>query len=179
MADAIHHSPSVEHNALLQLAFWRRIAWQYGVAIVVIAAGVAVKLAFDSVLRGEASYVLFVPAVLIASALGGWGPGLLGTALGATLGLFFVAQTRQLATADAVNGLVFALVGFAVSWRGAILLRFRNVANARTQDVEARTAHLQSILDSIPDAMVVINERGLFQSFSSAAPMCWDKTSRC
>jgi two-component system, LuxR family, sensor kinase FixL len=84
------------------------------VAIVAIAAGVAVKLAFDSVLRGEASYVLFVPAVLIASALGGWGPGLLATAQGAALGLFFVAQTRQLAAADAVNGLVFALVGFAV-----------------------------------------------------------------
>src|SRR5215469_8449454 len=169
MADTIPHSPSLEANAVLQLAFWRRIAWQYGVVIVAIAVGVGVKLAFDSVLRGEASYVLFVPAVLIASALGGWGPGLLATALGAALGLFFVAQTRQLGAADAVNGLVFALVGFAVSWRGAILLRFRNVADARTQDVEARTAHLQSILDSVPDAMVVINELGLIQSFSSAA----------
>jgi len=89
MADTIHHSPSLGPNALLQRAFWRRIAWQYGVAIVAIAAGVAVKLAFDSVLHGEASYVLFVPAVLIASALGGWGPGLLATVLGAALGLFF------------------------------------------------------------------------------------------
>ena len=169
MADTIPHSPSLEADAVLQLAFCRRIAWQYGVAIVAIAVGVGVKLAFDSVLRGEASYVLFVPAVLIASALGGWGPGLLATTLGIAFGLFFVAQTRQLAAADAVIGLVFALVGFAVSWRGAILLRFRNVADARTQDVEARTAHLQSILDSIPDAMVVINELGLIQSFSSAA----------
>src|SRR5215471_3678 len=169
MADTIPHSPSLEADAVLQLAFWRRIAWQYGVAIVAIAVGVGVKLVFDSVLRGEASYVLFVPAILIASALGGWGPGLLATALGAALGLFFVAQARQLVAADAVNGLVFALVGFAVSWRGAILLRFRNVADASTQDVEARTAHLQSILDSIPDAMVVINELGLIQSFSSAA----------
>jgi len=47
MADTIHHSPSLQPNALLQLAFWRRIAWQYGVAIVAIAVGVAVKLAFD------------------------------------------------------------------------------------------------------------------------------------
>jgi K+-sensing histidine kinase KdpD len=86
MADTIHHSQNLEHNALLQLAFWRRTAWQYGVAIAVIAIGVAVKLAFDSVLRGEASYVFFVPAVLIASALGGWGPGLLATVLGAALG---------------------------------------------------------------------------------------------
>jgi two-component system sensor kinase FixL len=92
MADTIHRSPRLEPNALLQLAFWRRIAWQYGLAIVVIAVGVAIKLAFDSVLRGEASYVLFVPAVLIASALGGWGPGMLATALGLALGLFLLQR---------------------------------------------------------------------------------------
>ena len=63
MADTIHRSPSLEPNELLQLTFWRRIAWQYGVAIVAIAAGIAVKLAFDSLLRGDASYILFVPAV--------------------------------------------------------------------------------------------------------------------
>jgi len=169
MADMIRQSQSYTPAGLPQLVFWRRLAWQYGVAILVVAAGLGVKLVFASALRGDASYVLFVPAVLIASALGGWGPGLLATALGLALGLFFVAETRQLAVADAVNGLIFALVGFAVSWRGAILLRFWRIADAKTQDVEARTAHLQSILDSIPDAMVVINERGLIQSFSSAA----------
>ena len=169
MADTIRQSQSYTPTGLLQLVFWRRLAWQYGVAILAIAAGLGVKLILAPVLSGEASYILFVPAVLIASALGGWGPGLLATALGAALGLFFVAETRQLATADVVNGLIFALVGFAVSWRSAILLRFWRIADARTQDVEARTAHLQSILDSIPDAMVVINEHGLIQSFSSAA----------
>ncbi|MFZ1151225.1 MAG: PAS domain S-box protein, partial [Xanthobacteraceae bacterium] len=169
MADMIRQLQSYTPAGLPQLVFWRRLAWQYGVAILVVAAGLGVKLVFASALRGDASYVLFVPAVLIASALGGWGPGLLATALGLALGLFFVAETRQLAVADAVNGLIFALVGFAVSWRGAILLRFWRIADAKTQDVEARTAHLQSILDSIPDAMVVINERGLIQSFSSAA----------
>ncbi|MGA8693180.1 MAG: PAS domain S-box protein [Xanthobacteraceae bacterium] len=169
MADTIRQSQSYTPTGLLQLVFWRRLAWQYGVAILAIAAGLGVKLIFAPVLGGEASYILFVPAVLIASALGGWGPGLLATALGLALGLFFVAETRQLATADVVHGFIFALVGFAVSWRGAILLRFWRIADARTQDVEARTAHLQSILDSIPDAMVVINEHGLIQSFSSAA----------
>ena len=169
MVDTTRQSQGYTPNPLPQLVLWRRIAWQYGVAILAIAGGVAVKLAFDSVLRGEASYVLFVPAVLIASASGGWGPGLLATALGLMLGGFFVTETRQFVAADAVNGLVFALVGLAVSWRGAILLRFWRIARTSTQDVEARTAHLQSILDSIPDAMVVINESGLIQSFSSTA----------
>ena len=42
------------------------------------------------------------------------------------------------------------------------------VAQAR-QDVLSREALLQSILDTVPDALVVIDERGRIQSFSSAA----------
>jgi len=169
MADTIRESQDYAPTPLVAAASWWRIAWPYSVAILAIAAGLTVKLVFASVLRGEATYILFVPAVLIGSALGGWAPGLLATAMGLAVGLFFIADARQFAAADVVNGLVFALVGFAVSWRGAILYRFRRIAHTSTQDVEARSAHLQSILDSIPDAMVVINERGLIQSFSSAA----------
>ena len=36
-------------------------------------------------------------------------------------------------------------------------------------NVFAREAHLRSILDTVPDAMIVIDERGLILSFSSAA----------
>ena len=36
-------------------------------------------------------------------------------------------------------------------------------------DLAAREAHLKSILETVPDAMIVINERGLVQSFSVAA----------
>jgi len=37
------------------------------------------------------------------------------------------------------------------------------------QDLAAREAHLKSILETVPDAMIVINERGIVQSFSVAA----------
>src|SRR5215472_8006469 len=169
MADTTSDSQNYPPAAVLRPQSWWQIAWPYGATIVAIAVALGLKLVFASVLSGEASYILFVPAVLIGSALGGVGPGLLATALGLALGVFFVADARQLAAADVVNGLIFTLVGFAVSWRGGILLRFRRIARTSTQDVEARTAHLQSILDNIPDAMVVINERGLIQSFSWAA----------
>lgn len=43
-----------------------------------------------------------------------------------------------------------------------------DATRARRQ-LEEREAHLQSILDTIPDAMVVIDEHGLIQSFSRAA----------
>ncbi|WP_208605501.1 PAS domain S-box protein [Methylobacterium tarhaniae] len=37
------------------------------------------------------------------------------------------------------------------------------------EDLRAREAHLRSILDTVPDAMVVIDEDGLIHSFSAAA----------
>jgi two-component system sensor kinase FixL len=37
------------------------------------------------------------------------------------------------------------------------------------QDLFAREAHLNSILETVPDAMIVIDERGTMQSFSKAA----------
>lgn len=40
---------------------------------------------------------------------------------------------------------------------------------AAEDTLRAREAHLRSILDSIPDAMIVINERARIQSFSTAA----------
>lgn len=36
-------------------------------------------------------------------------------------------------------------------------------------DLASREAHLKSILETVPDAMIVINERGIVQSFSVAA----------
>jgi two-component system sensor kinase FixL len=42
------------------------------------------------------------------------------------------------------------------------------------QDFFSREAHLQSILDTVPDAMIVIDERGVMQSFSTAAQRLFD-----
>lgn len=42
-------------------------------------------------------------------------------------------------------------------------------AEATVQALRAREAHLTSILATVPDAMVVIDERGIIQSFSAAA----------
>jgi two-component system, LuxR family, sensor kinase FixL len=133
MIDTIRNSQAYAPSSFLQPGAWWRVAWPYGAAILAVAAGLAVKLALASVLSGEASYLLFVPAVLIASALGGWGPALLATALGLALSLFFVAEARPLVAADAVPALVFTLVGIAVSWRGAILLRFWRIARQTSQ----------------------------------------------
>jgi two-component system, LuxR family, sensor kinase FixL len=167
MTEAI---PNLQSAArLADWTFWRKVAWQYGIAIIAIAAALAVRLALEPVLRGEASYLFFIPAALIASALGGLRPGLLATATGVALGLLLALHIRTLTVADYVDAIVFALVGIGVSWRGALLTRFRIAAATSANEAETRAAHLKSILDSIPDAMVVIDDRGIMRSFSAAA----------
>ncbi|MBL6752201.1 MAG: PAS domain S-box protein, partial [Nevskia sp.] len=43
------------------------------------------------------------------------------------------------------------------------------LSNNLVRELRGREAHLQSILDTVPDAMVVIDERGVVESFSAAA----------
>ena len=153
----------------MRLPVLRGVIIRYGIAILAVALALALRLALASILTGEASYLFFLPAILIASALGGWGPGLLATVLGLMLGLFLVADFRAIAPADIVNAVAFTLVGAGAAWRGELLHRSRLAAAANAEAAFAREVHLKSILDSIPDAMIVIDERGIMQSFSSAA----------
>jgi two-component system sensor kinase FixL len=147
----------------------RKVAEQYGIAVVAIAVALIARIVLASVLIGEASYLFFFPAVLLASAFGGWGPGVFATCLGLLLGLFFVTDYRALSSADIVNAAVFALVGVGASWRGDLLRRSRLAAAASAEDAVAREAHMKSILDTIPDAMIVIDDHGIMHSFSAAA----------
>ena len=64
------------------------------------ALALALRTALAPVLEGSASYLFYVPAILVASALGGWGPGVFATFLGLLAGLFFVADYRALTAAE-------------------------------------------------------------------------------
>ena len=56
-----------------------------------------------------------------------------------------------------------------MAWFGERLREGWLHAVERDRDNAARAAHLTSILETIPDAMIVIDERGIVQSFSTAA----------
>src|SRR5271167_384188 len=141
MADTIPNLRSYLPEPGAKLRAWRRVVWQYCISILAVAVALAIKLSLASELRGEASYLFFLPPVLIASALAGWGPGLLGTVLGLALGLVFVLHVRALETPDVIDAVTFALVGIGVSWRGELLDRFRRAATASAEAAFAREAH--------------------------------------
>jgi two-component system sensor kinase FixL len=119
-------------------------------------------------LQGRASFLIFIPAVLIAAGFGGIGPGLLATALSVALGIL-LTSSGVLPAATVVEAAAFAVVGIGISWMGELLRRTRIRSRRHADDLRAREAHLRSILDTVPDATVVICEQGLIQSFNAAA----------
>ena len=147
----------------------RRIAIEYGLAAMALAVAAALRFALEPVLHGQGGFLFFVPAILVGSAFGGWRAGILATAVSLVISVLFIVSYRPAVTADTVNLLLFTFVGVAASWRGELLHRARVSALANAESSRAREAHVQSILDTIPEAMVVIDERGAIHSFSATA----------
>jgi two-component system sensor kinase FixL len=142
---------------------------RYTMPAAALALALAGRLLLTPLVRDETLYLFMIPAVMIAAGIGGLGPGLLTTALGLVFGVLVLPIHPQLTSGDVVDSIAFALVGGGMAWIGELLRQNRGRAAASTQDALSREAHLQSILDTVPDAMVVIDEHGVMQSFSSAA----------
>jgi len=154
---------------LLTALFDPEAVWRHYLAAA-LAVGVLVLLAWGLYpwLHGRGSFLIFTPAVLFAAGFGGLGPGLFATALALSFGLLIFgapgADTQELLVA-----VIFAIFGVGICIFGEQLRRVRIRDRRLTEDLRAREAHLRSILDAVPDATVVIDERGIIQSFSAAA----------
>jgi len=141
----------------------------FAVALIGATAGLALRMALAPWLDERVAFLFFVPAVVAAAALGGVLPGALATMLGAAGGLFITWSAAERTNGDFATVLVFLLLGASISAGGEMFQKMRSRAVTVNQDLRAREAHLRSILDTIPDAMVVIGEGGIMQSFSHAA----------
>lgn len=119
-------------------------------------------------LQDRASFLIFIPAVVIAAGFGGLGPGLLATLLSGTLGVLLIGVSG-LTHPAILEAVIFVIVGGGISWFGEQLRRTRFRSQRNANDLKAREAHLRSILDTVPDATVVISEKGIIQSFNTAA----------
>jgi two-component system sensor kinase FixL len=141
---------------------------RYGLAIALVALAFAIRALLEPSLAHDSPFLLFVPAILLASGLGGFGPGFIATLLSLALVSRFFASPSDV-RADVINGAAFAIIGAGIAWFGESLRRAVLAAFDRNQNLLAREAHLKSILDTVPDAMIVIDDQGSIQSFSSAA----------
>lgn len=113
--------------------------------------------------------LVYMPAVMLSASAGGLGPALFATALTiASLGWILRADLINV-PANLTTVLVFVILGIWNGLWGAANRRRELQVDTVMADLAAREAHLQSIIDTVPDAMVVIDEAGTIQSFSAAA----------
>jgi len=158
-------------SAVLRPEWWTPQAHgaAYALALLLVAIAILLRASLAPTLGNQALYLFLVPPVLIAGVVGGLGPGLLATALGLGLHLYQSGEIANLAhpgtpefATEFARAATFTALGIGIAWFGERLRRTR-------VDTMRREAHLASILATVPDAMIVIDERGIIQSFSSAA----------
>ena len=127
-------------------------------ALVAVGLGAGARLLLGDLVGSHGVFLVFVPAVVVGAALGGRWPGLIATALGLAAGLLLAPWSRALA----VEGALFGLAGAAVTVGGEWFRRAH-------RELSSRETHLRLILETIPDAMILIDDRGIVRAFSPTA----------
>ncbi len=125
----------------------------------------------------ETNGIIMLLLGVVAASARGLVCGLTATFLGMTGGLALNIYAPVLGlpalsanvTDEPSTLLLFLMAGAGIATIGERLHESRHAAAARTRELIAREAHLRSILNTVPDAMVVIDEHGIMSSFSATA----------
>ncbi|MCX8568124.1 MULTISPECIES: PAS domain S-box protein [Hyphomicrobiales] len=140
----------------------------YLFACSVVAFAFLARILLHGFLADSATFILFVPAILIAAMTGGAGPGLVSVVL-SVIGAFYIGGLKLEGNTGVGALLVFTLVGLALAAMGELLHRAWSVNEETKHRLVEREAHLKSILDTVLDASVVIERDGTIVSFNTAA----------
>ncbi len=111
--------------------------------------------------------LLFIAAVLAGAILGGALPGSLATGLSAAW-LLLAAPGRDLPVLT-IHVALFICVGFTITWLGHSYRRSMARSRDMARTLEQDESRLQSILDTVPDAIIVIETDGTIVTFNTGA----------
>lgn len=146
----------------------------FALSLIAAVLALVIQEALLPLIGAAVTFLLLVPSVLVGAALGGLWPGLAATAFGVCASAALGWQTPG--AGGIVETGLFALLGVGISYVGERLFQANTAARAFNDMILQREAHLQSILDTVPDAMVVIDSKGVMQSFSAAASRLFQRT---
>lgn len=113
-----------------------------------------------------AAFAIYVPAILMTAMLGGLGAGLTATVLSIVLSLAIEMPTSVHGFAVVV---VYAVIGAFLALTGEALQGMRRQTAEARERMDQSEEQVRSILQTIPDAGVVIDAHGRIISFNSAA----------
>jgi two-component system sensor kinase FixL len=133
----------------------------YLAAFAAVTATATARLYLPEAFTAPSSFLLFVPAVLVSAALGGLGPGVFATTF-AWGTVWWVTRDIPFDLVSGLSAAIFLSVGFGMAVGGG----WFHAARRRAASIND---HLRSILDTVPDGVVVIDRAGKMTSFSPAA----------
>src|SRR6516162_6819117 len=144
------------------MASKNHVWFRYGSA----AAAAALAFVLLFILRryfGDRTFtVIYVPVVVYAAFAGGRGPAIFATILCIVISAVFLGRDLFTNPANLIDVVFFGILGPILGFMGDRLLR-------GAEESRHRQAQLQSILDTVPEAMIVIDDRGIMRSFSMTA----------
>jgi PAS domain S-box-containing protein len=158
----------VDHLQLLKQSVWTR----YLNAVLITILCVLIRIALRRWLGNEVPLLLPFFAVILSSLLGGFGPGMLSTALGAILGRYFffepLGRFSLLRVDQQINFGIYTALGILVSALNEALREAERRARRNQDEARQSEARVNNILSSITDCffeldreyrMVEMNER--------------------
>jgi two-component system sensor kinase FixL len=142
-----------------------------GFVVAILSTGIcaAARMVLGAEPQSDLAFLLFVPALIASAAAGGLAPAILAAVLSIIVTLGMQGLPKVMTPDHWVQIIVFAGLSVAAGLVGDRMLSNADAARRVVADLEAREAHLRSILATVPDAMIVIDEHGTIQSFSTAA----------
>ncbi|PYD77966.1 PAS domain-containing sensor histidine kinase [Komagataeibacter oboediens] len=142
-------------------------ASSYALGLVIL--GTLIRFLINPFLGGRTLFLLLLPGVLVGAVIGGLFSGLAAATLASVIGCLLLAHDGAPPIENWVETILFATLCVLITCGGEWLLRARRRTAAMAQRILEREAHLSAILDAVPDAIIILDERGIVQSFSNAA----------
>jgi two-component system sensor kinase FixL len=149
-----------------------RDARRYGIAVAAVAAALGARYAFAALLGSKVPFLQFYPAIVAAAWIGGFGPGLLATALSSLAAMAWLLPPDGLAVSDAGDQLslaIFAATGALIAWLHHRVQRAEAARHTAAAESSARLERLDAILNTSADGIIVIDARGRIEAFNRGA----------
>jgi signal transduction histidine kinase len=130
----------------------------YALAVLFVLLALGLRLLLHAILGDAAPFLLFVPAVLLASRQGGMGPGLLATALSViVVSYFLLAPVGSLEVgrpASVLQLVLFAGIGVTVSLISSRLRQATERAGGRLQALQASQEEVRQLAASLEQRVI-------------------------
>lgn len=140
----------------------------YLIAITGTGAALWLQITLPPVTGGRIAFALIVLAIFAAALTGGFWPALMATSL-TMFGMLIIRSPGE-GLADQLSLIaVYLLTGCLIAWGGDSARRSRSDARLALQKSEESEEQVRSILQTLPDAGIVIDGKGCIVSFNAAA----------